>query len=632
MSYFRINRVTEQKNFYSLALLMVVVALVTMIVSIHFIYQAAVTQKLADLSTLAQNQARLIETIARFDLQKNAEARKENAEQHAAGVHLSSRVRAEILSQIVTAFQHFKGFGRTGESVIAGLEGSRIVFLLRYGNEILSTPDSIAYDNASAEPMRRALESSSGTLMGLDYRGVKVLAAYEPLDRLNLGIVVKVDQDEFLEPFIRAALISLAVCLLVILVGGFFIFRLVRPVSHQLASGEKEFAELVENLVEWVWDMDLDGNLVHSSRKAQAILGYTAEELVGVSLYKLLKEDEIERIRETIEYSKKFHLDIKVLECVFMHNKGEEIDVELNMLILTDHHGDLLGFRGLGHDITERKTNEYEIRRYQENLEMMVDNRTQELGNVNEELRNFAYIVSHDLRSPLVSIIGFTGELEEDLALISNGSDECFPAQDTQYGKEIRNAFEERIPESLYFIKTAAEKMNRLINSILELSRIGRRELVFEDVNIQEIIDETLHSLAFQIENRKVKVSVGEMPRLNTDRLAMELIFGNLLGNALKYLSPDRGGEISVTAETQGSNTLFNIEDNGCGISAEDVAVIFELFKRVGNQDVVGEGMGLTYVRTVVRRLGGQIGCKSRSGGGARFEFTIPNMPDLAQS
>ena len=174
--------------------------------------------------------------------------------------------------------------------------------------------------------------------------------------------------------------------------------------------------------------------------------------------------------------------------------------------------------------------------------------------------------------------------------------------------------------------------MNRLINSILELSRIGRRELVFEDVNIQEIIDETLHSLAFQIENRKVKVSVGEMPRLNTDRLAMELVFGNLLGNALKYLSPNRGGEISVTAETQGSNTLFNIEDNGCGISAEDVAVIFELFKRVGNQDVVGEGMGLTYVRTVVRRLGGQIGCKSRSGGGARVEFTIPNMPDLAQS
>ena len=632
MSYSRLNRVTDQKNFYWLALLMLVVALLTMIVSIRFLYRTAVTQKLTDLSTLAQNQARLIETIAGFDIQKNADVRKENADQHAASVHLSDRARAEILSQIVTAFQHFKGFGRTGESVIAGLEDARIVFLLRYGNEILSTPDSIAHATAAAEPMRRALGNASGSLVGLDYRGIKVLAAYEPLDRFNLGIVVKVDQDEFREPYLRAVLLSLAVCLVVILVGIYFFFRLVRPISHQLLSGEKEFGELVENLAEWVWDMDLDGNIIHSSRKSKAILGYTAEELVGVSLYKLLKEDEIERIRETIEYSKKFHLDIKVLECVFLHNKGEEIDMELNVLVLTDQQGDLLGFRGLGYDITERKTNEYEIRRYQENLEMMVDTRTQELGNVNEELRNFAYIVSHDLRSPLVSIIGFSGELEEDLALISNGSEELFPAQDTQSGREIRNAFEERIPESLYFIKTAAEKMNRLINSILELSRIGRRELVFEDVDIQEIIDETLHSLAFQIENKKVKVVVGKMPRLNTDRLAMELIFGNLLGNALKYLSSDRGGEITVTAETQGSNTLFNIEDNGCGISAEDVAVIFELFKRVGNQDVVGEGMGLTYVRTVVRRLGGQIGCKSKPEKGTRFGFTIPNVPDYAQA
>lgn len=627
MSYFRINRVPEQKNFYFLVMLMVTVALATTSIAIYLVYSVAVTQKLADLTFLAQNQARLIETIARLELQKNSETHKENTDDNTAGVHLSPEMRAEILSQVVTSFQYFKGFGRTGESVIAGHKGSEIIFLLCYGNEILSTPDPIAYDNESAEPIRRALANSSGSMIGLDYRGIKVLAAYESLENLNLGVVVKIDHEEFREPYVRAVFISLGIYLLVLLVGGGIFFRLAKPVLHQFATSEKEFSELVENVAEWVWDMDLNGNLVHGSRKAQDILGHTAEELVGMSIYQLLKKDEVEKIQETIEYSKKYHLDISTLECVFIHSKGEEINMELNMMILTDHNDNLIGYRGVGHDITERKTNEYEIRRYQENLEMMVDNRTHELGKVNEELRNFAYIVSHDLRSPLVSIIGFAGELEEDLSLISDYSDECLPDQNTAHGKEIRTAFKERIPESLYFIKTAAEKMNRLINSILELSRIGRRQLVFEEVNIQDIIDETLTSLAFQIEEKQVKVTVGEMPKLNTDRLAMELIFGNLLGNALKYMSPEQAGEVTVTAMTDASKMIFKIEDSGCGISAEDVAVIFELFKRVGNQDVVGEGMGLTYVRTIVRRLGGQIGCTSRLGEGTQFEFTIPILP-----
>jgi signal transduction histidine kinase len=109
------------------------------------------------------------------------------------------------------------------------------------------------------------------------------------------------------------------------------------------------------------------------------------------------------------------------------------------------------------------------------------------------------------------------------------------------------------------------------------------------------------------------------------DKTAAEQIFGNLLDNALKYLEPSRPGKMQITAEQNAGETVFTIRDNGRGIAKEDMQKVFELFRRVGRQDVPGEGMGLTYVNTLVRRLGGRLWCESEPGVGSAFKFTIPN-------
>src|SRR4030067_941515 len=123
----------------------------------------------------------------------------------------------------------------------------------------------------------------------------------------------------------------------------------------------------------------------------------------------------------------------------------------------------------------------------------------------------------------------------------------------------------------------------------------------------------------------KAEVTIGPLPDLVVDKTAAEQIFGNLLDNALKYLEPSRPGKIEVTAEQNAGETIVPIRDNGRGIAKEDAQKVFELFRRVGKQDVPGEGMGLTYVKTLVRRLGGSIWCESEPGVGSAFSFTIPN-------
>jgi signal transduction histidine kinase len=167
--------------------------------------------------------------------------------------------------------------------------------------------------------------------------------------------------------------------------------------------------------------------------------------------------------------------------------------------------------------------------------------------------------------------------------------------------------------------------MNDLINAILKLSRLGRRELNFEAIDMRALIQTNLESLAHQLEQRQVTVEIGALPELVADRTSMEQIMGNILTNAVNYLVSGRPAKIEVWAEVQPKETRFYVRDNGRGITREDMGKVFELFRRAGKQDVPGEGMGLAYVRTLVRRHGGQIWCESEPNVGTTFTFTISN-------
>ena len=620
----------SNKNFFWLAGLMLIIALTTMTVVYIVLWQTAVEQKKADLVHIAQSQARLIEAIARFDMRHNRVDWETPIGERGPTSLLSQRAGADTFSQIVDAHKRYRGFGLTGEIVIAGIENSQILFLLRHGrgNQIFEDSKSIPFDGLLAEPMRRAFSNLSGTMIGLDYDGKEVLAAYEPVDVLNLGIVAKIDYLEVKQPFIKAGVITLAITFTIILMGGLVFRFLVKPITKQIVDTEIKFKNLVENISEWIWEINLVGDILYSSPQTQKILGFTIKAQADTRLFQFINPQEKSKVLAAFSLCMTTKQPLVALECSFIHQNGQLVYIELNADPVFDKNNSLIGFRGVGHDISERVAKDQQLQLYQENLESMVNERTEELEQINIEMRNFAYIISHDLRSPLVSITGFIGELKEDIDLIQQYIEKQFVLSDNEENSDLKEALDERIPESLYFIDSATKKMNHLIQAILTLSRAGRREFQFETVNLGDVVQNTLDSLAYQIEQFNVSIEVGELPIVMTDPLAIEQIIGNLLGNALKYLSSERNGVITIFAEDLGLETIIYIKDNGRGISATDLPHIFELFKRVGKQDVTGDGMGLTYVQTLVRRLGGKISCTSIRDEGSQFSFSMINLPD----
>jgi len=249
----------------------------------------------------------------------------------------------------------------------------------------------------------------------------------------------------------------------------------------------------------------------------------------------------------------------------------------------------------------------------------------EQLEQSNEELRRFTYIVSHDLRAPLVNLKGFSTELRTALEVIQPAFKALLPQLTPDQRSQATTALLQDIPEALNFIEASVDRMDHFINALLKLSRLGRRELDLELVDMTALVRNTLETLAHQIEQRQVKVTVGCLPNVVADRTSMEQIMGNILNNAVIYLQPGRPGEIEITGERSEAETIFRIRDNGRGIAPEDMDKVFAPFRRAGPPDVPGEGMGLAYVQTLVRRHGGRIWCDSEPNVGTTFTFTISN-------
>ncbi len=243
----------------------------------------------------------------------------------------------------------------------------------------------------------------------------------------------------------------------------------------------------------------------------------------------------------------------------------------------------------------------------------------------NEEVKHFAYIVSHDLRAPLVNLKGFSTELRFALEEVESVLDDVLPHLDDEQRQTLAYAMDEDVPEALGFIESSVSRMDHFISAVLKLSRMGRRELELEPVDVEAIVDATLETLAHQIEEGQVQVTVGDLPEVVADRTSMEQVIGNIVSNAVKYLDPSRPGRIEITAERNHDETIFHIRDNGRGIAQDDMHKVFAPFRQAGRQDVQGEGMGLAYVQTLIRRHGGRIWCESELDEGTVFHFTISN-------
>jgi signal transduction histidine kinase len=269
------------------------------------------------------------------------------------------------------------------------------------------------------------------------------------------------------------------------------------------------------------------------------------------------------------------------------------------------------------------------------NLEATVDERTADLREANDEIQRFAYIVSHDLRSPLVNIMGFTSELEElrgdifkRIATLGATAAAALIPADAGAAEPLLEGDDRQLSqdfsEALGFIKSSIAKMDRLISAILNLTREGRRE--FEPVKIEtrELIEGIVSTVAHQASEADAQIRIEPLPDIVSDRLAIEQIFSNLIDNALKYLKPGVPGDITIRGRTKLGFAIFEIADNGRGIDPRDHQRIFELFRRAGMQDKPGQGIGLAHVRALVRRLGGTMSVASELDQGSTFTITLP--------
>jgi signal transduction histidine kinase len=258
-------------------------------------------------------------------------------------------------------------------------------------------------------------------------------------------------------------------------------------------------------------------------------------------------------------------------------------------------------------------------------LEDTIKARTAALTRANEEVQRFAYIVSHDLRSPLVNVMGYTAELEQAGRTIDLQLTKVETVAPDLIEQDAITAAREDVPEAIGFIRASTEKMDRLINAILKLSRDGRRGLTPETIDVGEMAKAAADSIRHQLEETNTGFVVGEMVTFESDRLSIEQIIGNLIENAVKYSDANRPNRIEVSGrDLTGGWVEFAIADQGRGIAPKDHERIFELFRRSGRQDRPGEGLGLAFVRNSVRRLGGSIDLESSLGEGSTFRLKFP--------
>ena len=265
-------------------------------------------------------------------------------------------------------------------------------------------------------------------------------------------------------------------------------------------------------------------------------------------------------------------------------------------------NGQCVGYISSCIDISERKQAENEVRELNETLEQRVAARTEELARVNRDLEAFSYSVSHDLRAPLRHINGFASILAEECS--------------AHLGESGRS--------NLELIQHAARKMSQLIDALLEMGRIDRREITFRITDLSSVLQEVLDELAPERSARKIDWRINPLPTLSCDPALMKSVFTNLLSNAIKYTKYKECAIIEIGQEKRDGTTAIFVRDNGAGFDQKYAHKLFGVFQRLHRGDEFeGTGVGLATVQRILRKHGGDIWAKGEVDQGATFFFTV---------
>jgi PAS domain S-box-containing protein len=381
-----------------------------------------------------------------------------------------------------------------------------------------------------------------------------------------------------------------------------------KQAEEALRASEERFRVFMENSPALAFIKDADGRYLFVNKPFETMFGVERGHVLGKTMYEWLPEQTARRLARSDRLAWEGGVASEALENV-PSPRGVRHLLGFKFLLPDVSGRPTMG--GVAIDVTERVQAQEEIRLLNQELENRVKLRTGELEAANKELEAFTYSVAHDLRAPLRHINGFSRILADD------------------YGQELS-------PEAhdcLIRIGNSAAHMGKLIDDLLELARLGRRAMTWQQVDLQALVKEVVRELEPEAAGRAIEWHVGKLASAHCDRVLMKQALGNLLSNAVKYTRPRNPAVIEVGCQQSDGNRVFYVRDNGVGFSMAYAHKLFGVFQRLHlEEDFEGTGVGLAVVRRVLERHGGQVWAESEPGKGAAFYFTLGSGAEAARA
>ena len=375
--------------------------------------------------------------------------------------------------------------------------------------------------------------------------------------------------------------------------------------EEALRRSEENYRLLVESVQDYaILTLDPNGIVTSWNAGAQRIKGYSAEEIIGKHFSCFYPPEETEGGKPERE------LKIAATQGRLEDNAwrvrrdGSRFWANVILTAMRDASGQLRGFAKVTRDLTERRRAEEEIQKLNEELEQRVIERTAQLEAANKELEAFTYSVSHDLRSPLRHVDGFSKILLEEFQ--------------PQLAPEAQRYLER--------IRAGTQQMGHLVDDLLNLARVSRRELTLQVSGLNSIVEEVLSDLKPETAERQIEWKISQLPFVECDPALMKQVFANLLSNAIKFTRTRERALIEVGDVKQNGRPAVFVRDNGVGFNMKYADKLFGVFQRLHRtEDFEGTGVGLATVQRIIHKHSGHVWAEAELDKGATFYFSLGN-------
>ncbi|MBK9145260.1 MAG: PAS domain S-box protein [Candidatus Melainabacteria bacterium] len=367
-------------------------------------------------------------------------------------------------------------------------------------------------------------------------------------------------------------------------------------IERALRRSEKRLRIILENSYDAFISVDAQWRITDWNKQAEKTFGWKKEDVLGKALATIVpkhfRRQYARRIEGNFEEEGK-NLLRATYELAAVHRDGTEFPIEIGIFKIREDDDYL--YCAFVKDISESK-------RLNEDLERLVEDRTEKLTTSNEELRQFAKVASHDLQEPLRAVQGFANLLAENTR-----------------GKLDRDS-----EEFIEYILDGTRRMQELIQAVLTHSHISSEGSEGHSTNCNAVVVDVLANLRLAISESGASFEIGDLPEVAVERSQLVQLFQNLISNALKYRS-DKKPQIFIDADRSGDMWLFSVRDNGIGMDPRYSDRIFDMFARLhGKTQYSGTGMGLAICKRIVTSHGGTISVESELGEGSIFLFSLP--------